>query len=95
MSVSKELVGSVLVRFALLFDAPVAARADWGAAVDCWVRLLGGVPEADFLAHAKSLALTLSRFPVPGDFAALLPPFGDPNPPPHFAADQGAIPGGV
>lgn len=68
MSVPKNLVAGTLGRFALLFNAPDAAQANWNDAVDCWFRLLGGMPEAEFSAQSAALARTLTRFPVPADY---------------------------
>lgn len=68
MAVSKNLVRRVLARFTLLFDAPLEARSDWDAALDCWVGLLDGLSEEAFLKRASVLAKTLRRFPVPNDF---------------------------
>lgn len=68
MSVPKNLIAGTLGRFALLFNAPDAAQANWNDAVDCWFRLLGDMPEAEFSARSAALARTLTRFPVPADF---------------------------
>ena len=68
MAVSKKVVGGVLGRFSLLFNAPVAAQADWPAAVDCWVNVLRVMSDDEFSAKAAELVKTLNRFPVPADF---------------------------
>ena len=68
MAISKNVVGGVLVRFALLFNAPVAAQADWPAEVDCWAKVLCAMSDDEFSAKAAELVKTLNRFPVPADF---------------------------
>lgn len=72
MAISKERIEAILGRFSLLFPVP-NAQASSADVVDVWHGLFGDADSSLFDAAARSLVLTLRRFPCPADFVALMP----------------------
>lgn len=68
MSISNELMGGLLGRFALLFPLHEEAKSNFAILPEIWVNLLSDFSENEVLAAARALALKLKRFPIPADF---------------------------
>lgn len=73
MAVSKERIELILCRFSMLFTPPQAVEhCQPGAVVQLWHGLFFDCDEAAFNAAARTLVLTIKRFPCPADFVEVM-----------------------
>lgn len=69
MKISQEQIGSILHLFSLQFPLPFSNPAHQDDFLYSWNRLFRDCDETAFKDAARSLMLSLKRFPCPADFA--------------------------